>query len=68
MLDTQNIEYLDALSQTYKELDKLKEVNERLAAENKDLKLDIYNLKTVDKQLAKKDSQIDGENKMGNPY
>jgi hypothetical protein len=50
MLDTQNIEYLDALSQTYKELDKLKEVNERLAAENKDLKLDIYNLKTVDKQ------------------
>jgi chromosome segregation ATPase len=26
MLDTQNIEYLDALSQTYKELDKLKEV------------------------------------------
>jgi regulator of replication initiation timing len=56
------------LSKSYKELENVKEVKDRLAAENKDLKLDIYNLKTVDKQLAKKDSQIDGENKMGNPY
>ena len=35
MLDTQNGEYLHALSQSQEELEKLKEVKERLAAEKR---------------------------------
>ena len=58
MVDNQNIEYSRWLSQSYKELDNVKQVNERLSSENRGLKLDIYNSKTAEKQLAKKDGQI----------
>ena len=47
MLDNQNIEYSHWLSQSYKELEKLKEANERLASENKELKIEISNLKLL---------------------
>jgi hypothetical protein len=39
----------------HKELEKVKEVNERLVSENKVLRIEISNIKTVDKQLAKRD-------------
>jgi 7-cyano-7-deazaguanine synthase in queuosine biosynthesis len=56
------------VSQSYKELEKPEQVNEKLTVENRVLKLDIYNVKTIDKQLARKDGQIDEDNKIGNPY
>jgi hypothetical protein len=45
MLDNQNIEQYDWLSQSNKELNNTKEINERLAFENRELKLEISNLK-----------------------
>jgi DNA repair ATPase RecN len=48
MLDNQNKEYLQGLSQSYKEIEKLKEANEKLVSENKDLKIENSSLKTVD--------------------
>lgn len=55
MLDNQNVEYSQWLSQSYKEIERLKEVNERLASENKELKIDFYNLKAAERQLAEND-------------
>ena len=55
------VEYSRWLSQSHKELDNVKQVNERLSSENRGLKLDIYNSKIVDKQLTKKDGQIGEE-------
>lgn len=49
MVDNQNIEYSHWLSQSYKELEKVKEVNEKLTYENKELKIEISDLKTADK-------------------
>ena len=49
--------------QCHEELENVKEVKERLAAENKELKLENFNLKTVDKQLAEKDGHINEGNK-----
>ena len=49
MLDNQNIENMASLSQCCKEIEKLKEANEKLIAENLELKLHNFNLKTVDK-------------------
>jgi hypothetical protein len=43
------------LSMCRAERDKLKVVNEKLTAENRELKVEISNIKTADKQLAKKD-------------
>jgi regulator of replication initiation timing len=54
MLDNLNIENVASLSQCCKEIEKLKEVNEELITENRKLKLDNFNLRTVDKQLAEK--------------
>ena len=49
------------------ERDKLKVVNEKLTAENRKLKIDISNIKGVDKQLAENDGQTDDGNRMRNP-
>jgi regulator of replication initiation timing len=70
MVDNQNKEYLRRLSQSYKELEKVKEVNGKLTYENKELKIEISDLKTADKQLTKTDGggQIDEGNKWGNSY
>ena len=68
MLDNQNMENEASMSKCCKEIEKLKETNERLTSENRELKLDNFNLKTVDKQLAERNSQVDRGNEMGNPY
>ena len=52
--DTQNgVRICMRCSQCQEDLEKLKEVEESLTAENKELK--ISNIKTVEKQLAEKD-------------
>jgi hypothetical protein len=45
MLDNQNIEQSGWLSQSNKELNETKEINEKLTIENRELKLEISNLK-----------------------
>lgn len=45
MLDDRNIEQYGWLSQSNKELNETKEINEKLAVENRELKLKISNLK-----------------------
>jgi regulator of replication initiation timing len=55
MLDSQNKSIHIGYLNPYKELEKVKEVNERLVSENKVLRIEISNIKTVDKQLAKRD-------------
>jgi hypothetical protein len=54
MLDNQNIEHSGSLSKSYKELEKLKEINEILVSEKRPEALISY-LKTAERQLAEKD-------------
>ena len=67
MLDNLNIEHVDSLSKCCEEIEKLKEANEnslKATAENRELRIYISNMKTVEKQLAEKDSgQINEGNK-----
>lgn len=55
-------DYARRLSLCLDKVDKLvKVVNEKLTAENRELKVEISNIRTADKQLAKKDGQIPDE-------
>jgi hypothetical protein len=58
---------VDSLSKCCEEIEKLKEANEnslKATAENRELRIYISNMKTVEKQLAEKDSgQINEGNK-----
>ncbi|HKI10263.1 MAG TPA: hypothetical protein VKA09_17885 [Nitrososphaeraceae archaeon] len=47
MLDNRNIEQYRWLSQSNKELDETKEINEKLTIENRELNLKISNLKRL---------------------
>jgi cell division protein FtsB len=62
MLDNLNIEHVGSLSQCYKEIEKLKEDNEKLVSRNIGLKTEISDLTIVDRQLSRKDGQADGGN------
>ena len=56
-IDARCKNYARWLSLCLDEQDKLKEVNEKLASENKELKLNTSDIKTVEKQLAENDGQ-----------
>jgi regulator of replication initiation timing len=55
MLDSQNKSIHIGYLNPYREPEKVKAINERLVSENKVLRIEISNIKTVDKELAKRD-------------